>query len=199
MTTTERAFPSFSCIIYQEPKGNHACCGDSYYALETENYFVVAIADGLGSGMEARKASQQATALLDRFHHLPAAKLVAQVNTHLLGTRGVVFGVVKFFPRQRRAEYSGVGNVTFTLFPIDGEQIRVLPVPGYLDGRCVNIRVEQLAYQPGDRFVMYSDGLSLRKEWGHAFRMTKTPAEGLSVIQEHWEPNNDDMTVIVGR
>src|SRR5699024_10385072 len=44
--------------VYQKAKSNNYYCGDSYFYTETENEFVCALADGLGSGEFAKESSQ---------------------------------------------------------------------------------------------------------------------------------------------
>lgn len=196
---TQLTFPSFSCVVHQESKNGESCCGDSYYVDECDgDYFIVALADGLGSGMEARSASEKAITLVQQLHHLPMTQLVSSINTQLSGTRGVVFAAVKFFPQRNYAEFSGVGNINFTLYACTGKRIRVLSLPGYLDGRRTQIRKERFAYNLGDKFVMYSDGISPRVEWRDVFQTTSTPLEGLNAIRDMWTAQNDDITVIVG-
>lgn len=196
---TQLTFPSFSCVVHQEAKNGRACCGDSYYVDEYGgDYFVVAIADGLGSGLEARSASEKAISLVHQRHYLPVTELISHINTQLFGTRGVVFAVVKFFPQHGYAEFSGVGNIVFTLYASTGKRTRMLSLPGYLDGRRAQIRKERFAYTLGDRFVMYSDGIVPRAEWADVFQTVNTPLEGLNAIRHMWKAQNDDITVIVG-
>lgn len=193
------SFPSFSCAIHQEAKSGGSYCGDSYYVREFDDYFVIAIADGLGSGTEAQFASEHAVGLLEQYHHLPLTDVVREVNRQLSGTRGVVLAIAKFFSKERRVEFLGIGNITFALYPATGRRIRVLSVPGYLDGRAVQWRKENLPYSSGDSFVMYSDGISATAEWTNALRLAETPVLGLQAIKQMWEQHNDDATVIVGR
>lgn len=199
MEVIQLTFPSFSCAIHQQAKAGNDHCGDSYFAHESRNYFVISIADGLGSGLEAKQASQLATSLMEQCHHLPVTDVVSEINRELNGTRGVVFAVAKFFPEENRAEFSGVGNIMFTLYPVTGKRIRTLSLPGYLDGRNVRVRKEDFPYTPGDSFVMYSDGISPRAEWADVFREVGEPLEGLDRIKQMWKLQNDDITVIVGR
>lgn len=199
MQLTQKTFPSFSCVIHQEAKNGGPHCGDSYYVEEFTDYFVVALADGLGSGMGALFASSRATTLLGQCHSLSVTDAARHINKQLHGTRGVVLAIAKFFPNEKRVEFSGIGNIQFTLYPPVGRCIRTFSRPGYLDGRDVQLRKAYFPYTPGDSFVMYSDGISPTGEWTDVFRFAETPLAGLETIKQMWKRQNDDMTVIVGR
>lgn len=192
-------FPSFSCAIHQEAKNGKASCGDSYFVKDCGDYFVVAIADGLGSGTEARVASSRAIVLLEQCHAQSIVNVVQTINRQMSGTRGIVFAIAKFFPKGRFIEYASIGNIRFTLYPSQGKRIRTLPQPGYLDGRTVQLEHQSFPYAPGDSFVMYSDGISAHSDWTNALRSATTPAQGMKKIRQLWERQNDDITVIVGR
>lgn len=199
MPHVKLVFPSFSCAIHQEAKTGEDSCGDSYYVKDCGDYFVVAIADGLGSGTEARLASSRAMALLEKCHNLSVVNVAQTINEQMNGTRGIVFAIAKFFPERELIEYTSIGNIRFTLYPSNGKRIRTLPQPGYLDGRSVQLKQQSFPYAPGDSFVMYSDGISARSDWTNALRGAMTPAAGMRKIRQLWERKNDDITVIVGR
>lgn len=199
MDIIEKTFPSFSCAIYQQAKNGEHDCGDSFYVKQHGGHFVIAIADGLGSGSQACLASSRAINLLDQFCHLPVTDIVQQVNEQISGTRGVVFAIVKFFPQARRGEFSGIGNIMFTLYPMSGRRIRALSRPGYLDGRDVKPHKEDFSYTPSDHFVMYSDGISPTADWTDALHFARQPTKALQAIKQLWKEQNDDITVIVGR
>lgn len=195
----ERHYSNFSCVVFQEAKQGSGCNGDSYFIQEWPEYFIIAIADGLGSGNEARLASERATGTVKQFHTSPVGEIMQDINRHLFGTRGVVCAVTKFFPKDHRVEFAGVGNITFVLYPAHGKRIRTFSYPGYLDGRRVQIRTANLTYSPGDGFVMFSDGIASCTEWEEVFRRADAPPDLFRGIRRMWTRKNDDLTVIIGR
>src|SRR5699024_9744477 len=82
--------------VYQKTKvGNHLC-GDSYFYKETDDGFICALADGLGSGEYAKESSDIVMDVIR--HHMGASvkDLVKKCNKRLYGKRGVVLGILKF-------------------------------------------------------------------------------------------------------
>lgn len=51
-------FESCEVGVYQKAKDRLNCNGDSFFCLETPQYLICAVSDGLGSGPKASEVSQ---------------------------------------------------------------------------------------------------------------------------------------------
>src|SRR5690554_6076169 len=97
--------------VYQKPKKGRYYCGDSYFYLETENEFLCAIADGLGSGEYAMESSQIVIDIIRKNGNKPIDTIIKQCNEQLFGKRGTVLGVLKIDFRTRVYSFSSIGNI----------------------------------------------------------------------------------------
>lgn len=196
---TQLTFSHFSCVIHQQAKKGNRRCGDSFLVREFSDHFIVAIADGLGSGEAAYQCSKRATQLIVDHHVRSPADMVNTINRKLAGSRGVVLAVAKFFPNKGRVVFCGIGNISFTLYSERHKRIRAFSLPGYMDGRQIKPREEIFRYRTGDFFAMYSDGITPHQDWSTILNDVESPVEGLTRIKQIWETENDDLTFILGR
>lgn len=144
--------------IYQKAKQNNYYCGDSYFYSETENEFICALADGLGSGEYAKESSQAVIDIIRSNTDKNVEQLMKECNKRLSGKRGVVLGVLKVnFPRQNYS-FSSIGNIGM-MTVAQNRKKRSIPNAGYLAGypRPFKIINEQL--KPNTNFIMFTDGV----------------------------------------
>src|SRR5699024_8740032 len=97
--------------IYQRAKQNNYYCGDSYFYTETENEFICALADGLGSGEYAKESSQTVIDIIRSHSGKNVEQLVKECNRQLSGKRGVVLGVLKINFSEQSYSFSSIGNI----------------------------------------------------------------------------------------
>src|SRR5690625_4795430 len=97
--------------VYQKAKSNNYYCGDSYFYTETENEFVCALADGLGSGEFAKESSQAVIDIIRNNINATVEQLVKKSNEQLVGKRGVVLGILKINFEAQSYSFSSIGNI----------------------------------------------------------------------------------------
>lgn len=189
--------PYLEVFVYQEAKeGNHEC-GDTYFTFMNDQYFLCAIADGLGNGPIARQSSEIIPMILAEYHHETIDELLLRSNELMMHKRGAAVAIVKVDFAAKTIEYSCVGNIKFYMTRRDDEKmIYPLPVMGYLSGRPQKLKTQKYTYKPGDLFLLHSDGVvmnnpkeSMRKSSG-AFDLHQTLI--------HTIEHGDDATFIAG-
>jgi phosphoserine phosphatase RsbX len=183
--------------IYQEAKpGNHES-GDVYYTYTNDDYFLCAIADGLGNGPIARESAEIVPEILERHHDESIDQLLSRCNMHMHQKRGAAVAIIKAYFKTSTIEYSCVGNVRFYLYRrSDDKMIYPLPVMGYLSGRPQKLRTQGYEYGPGDLFLLHSDGVDIRSP--KAFMQNSTgPYELYEKVYETLK-HGDDATYIAG-
>ncbi|MBC8077127.1 MAG: SpoIIE family protein phosphatase, partial [Chloroflexales bacterium] len=143
------------------PKQGQSVSGD-IYVLEQygEGQVLAAVIDGLGGGVEAHHAAQLAADLLRRTPHYPLPELIRSAHTALHSSRGAVAGLLHLDTRAHQAWYIGVGNIGIHAFST--QQIKPISKNGILGARLPTLLELHYTYNPGDTFVLYSDGISTR-------------------------------------
>lgn len=148
--------------VYQKSKKGNYYCGDSYFYRETENEFICALADGLGSGEFAKESSQIVMDIIEENVHADVKDIIKTCNQRLMGKRGVVLGVLKVnFPYETYA-FSSIGNIGIMTISSTQEKKRSIPNSGYLGGLPRDFRVFDGKLEAGMIFIMFSDGVNSR-------------------------------------
>ncbi|AYC30355.1 PP2C family serine/threonine-protein phosphatase [Paenisporosarcina cavernae] len=154
--------PFLEVFVYQEAKEGNDESGDAYFTFMNEEYFICAIADGLGNGPGARRSSEIIPQILEEYHHESIDSLLLRSNEQMFQKRGAAVAIVKVDFKEKTIAYSCVGNIKFYLtHQTDEKMVYPLPVMGYLSGRPTKIHTQTYKYQPGDLFLMHSDGVVL--------------------------------------
>ncbi|MGI8316523.1 SpoIIE family protein phosphatase [Halobacillus mangrovi] len=182
--------------VYQKAKKGNYYCGDSYYFKETDEAFVCALADGLGSGELARDSSQAVMNVIEEHPPLTVESLVKKCNEVLMGKRGVVLGVLRIDFKTHTYSYSSIGNIGVITIDSEGKRSRSIPLAGYLAGYPRDLRVTRGKVHKGMKFLMFSDGVNDRRLSKHV-----TEARSVNFITEQYkqlygQTRDDDTTLI---
>ncbi|MCF3944657.1 SpoIIE family protein phosphatase [Oceanobacillus alkalisoli] len=185
--------------VYQQPKQGNTFCGDSYFYNETEDHFICAIADGLGSGEYAMESSQAVIDIIKENNHVSVEELVRRSNEILYGKRGVVLGILKIDFRSEAYSFSSIGNIGIMTVTDDRVKKRNIPNSGYLAGYKRSIKVENYKLNKGTNFIMFSDGVK-DKELSHCY-FTDKNVNGITKAYELTSATtrDDDTTLIAMR
>ncbi|MBM7644682.1 negative regulator of sigma-B (phosphoserine phosphatase) [Scopulibacillus daqui] len=195
-------FQKFKISAFQRAKKDKTCCGDSYFVKETDNYLICAVADGLGSGIGAKEASQTAIETIETNYNLPLDLLMDKVNRSLVRHRGAVVTIFKIDYEAKLVSFCGVGNVKLLIYPRFGKPISPLPKRGFLSGQPLRLQVQEFNYPDHAMFVLYSDGITLHANQVQTIQnMYHVVAEeGESYLDRYVQLNsNDDLTLLIGK
>ncbi|MFC5714069.1 SpoIIE family protein phosphatase [Thalassorhabdus alkalitolerans] len=184
---------------FQKGKSGNLRCGDAFVTIETDEYFLCAVADGLGSGEGAYRSAMIAMDIVEKHHTDPVPSLLEQCNQALMHERGVVITILKVMYQTNEIVYGNIGNIGCMLFTHDGQALRPIPAPGYLSGRKFQYRMEHFPYRKGFSFILHSDGATFTTEQQRWLRQMKNPEEVVSRMAETAKNSNDDVTIVVGQ
>lgn|SRR5690625_1433663 len=145
---------------FQKAKKGNYYCGDSYFYLETEESFVCALADGLGSGEFARESSQLVVETIRKHHNEPIKQILRRCNEQLIGKRGVVLGILQMDFESDQYFYTSIGNIGLVTVSEDSIKTRNIPQAGYLTGYERPYKIVRHKLESGMTFVLFSDGVS---------------------------------------
>lgn len=182
--------------VYQQPKQGNTLCGDSYFYNETEDHFICAIADGLGSGEYAMESSQAVIDIIKENNHVSVEELVRKSNEILYGKRGVVLGILKMDFRSEVYSFSSIGNIGIMTVTDDRVKKRNIPNTGYLAGYKRSIKVENYKLNKGTNFIIFSDGVK-DKELSHCYFTDKDVNRITKAYELTSEPNRSDDTTLI--
>lgn len=182
--------------VHQEAKQGNRESGDTYFMYTAEDYFICAIADGLGNGPIARQSAQIVPKVLAEYHDETLDELLSRCNEHMVQKRGAAVAIVKVDYKRKTIQYSCVGNVRFYLLQNGGKMVYPLPVMGYLSGRPQRVKTQEYPYRKGDLFFLHSDGVTLRSPKA-SLTNSCGPYELYKKVLETLE-RGDDATFIAG-
>ncbi|MCM3598767.1 SpoIIE family protein phosphatase [Metabacillus idriensis] len=183
---------------YQMQKEGKTLCGDSFLIKSTEDYFICAVADGLGSGERAYESSSAIKEVVEELHAEDVGLMIEKSNEVLKNKRGATVAIFKAYFKQNQFTFSSVGNIRFVLYSPSGTFVYPLPVLGYMSGKPQKFRVQSFAYDPGAKFIIHSDGLNIP-----AVKSLLKDNRTIEDISNQLEPytisRQDDLTYVVGQ
>ncbi|MGJ9382723.1 PP2C family serine/threonine-protein phosphatase [Salipaludibacillus sp. CF4.18] len=185
--------------VYHEAKKGNWCSGDAFYTIETDDYILCAVADGLGSGEQAMEAASAAMTEIKNNHDMDIETIMDRSNKVLFGTRGVVLTILKLDIQAEIIEYSNVGNITCTFYRPSGELVRPVPSRGYLCGKKKTFKTERIPYEKDLIFFLYSDGLIFDAKYHSIFSSKDSPTLIIERFINVIKSSNDDTTLLVGK
>ncbi|WP_404456657.1 protein phosphatase 2C domain-containing protein [Virgibacillus necropolis] len=184
---------------YQKAKKGNFYCGDSYFYTETENEFICALADGLGSGEFARESSQVVVEIIGENIHASIEQIIKRCNEKLTGKRGVVLGILKIDFKMKSYSFSSIGNIGVMTIMQDGRKKRNIPNAGYLAGYHRKFKVETGNLDQTMNFIMFSDGVS-DTELAQRYFLNKNVNEIIAAYEyKNGQTKDDDTTLIAMR
>ncbi|GAB4074253.1 phosphoserine phosphatase RsbX [Barrientosiimonas marina] len=154
--------PKVETAVFQRNKKNQNCCGDSYFYTVTDDEYVCALADGLGSGEYARESSETVITIIQEHLQATVEQLLQKCNKQLAGKRGAVVGILRIDFRTQQYSFSSIGNIGVLAIPEDGKKKRNIPDHGYLGSHRQSFKVLHEPMTARMNFILFSDGVTDR-------------------------------------
>lgn len=172
------------------PCPGHTVSGDATVARTEGASTLFGVIDALGHGLGAAEVADKAVAFLQTVDlERPFGEIVEALHDALSHTRGAASALCRV--RNGMLELSIVGNVVIRSV---GTRVGVIASPGILGRRVRKFRYSRSRMRPGDRLVVYSDGLS-RVDLEPVRRLPATEACD-DLLRNHARPS-DDASVVV--
>ncbi|MFC5220266.1 SpoIIE family protein phosphatase [Streptomyces coerulescens] len=147
--------------------------GDAWACVRAADRVTLLLADGLGHGPQAARASSAAVAALRSDPHLPPTDLLRRMHTVLRDTRGAAVAVAQLDLGAGQLHFAGVGNVGARLRAGDRWQ-GLVSCPGIVGAHLpARLPPHQERWTRDSLLVLHSDGLPSRWTPGPA---TETPS-----------------------
>jgi negative regulator of sigma-B (phosphoserine phosphatase) len=176
-------------------KQGQSISGDVYVVREySERQVLISVIDGLGGGIEAERAARLAAQLLEQTPDAPLQDLIRRSHTALHSTRGAVIGILRLEQASSYATYVGVGNIGIQVY--SRQPIKPISKNGILGFRLPSLLELRYAYDPGDIFVLYSDGVSNSFAQDGKIDIKLPPQHIAEQILAAYGKHTDDATVV---
>lgn len=185
--------------VVNVPKLGEEACGDGWAMEAHAQGATFLVADGLGHGPDASRASGAAAAVLQRHPDYAAQRLLDLAHARLRPTRGAAVAIMRHDAAASEITFAGVGNIAAVV--LAGAARRAMVSHNGIVGHNVH-RTQEYRYPwgPGELLVAHSDGLesqwSLANLPGIGSRHPSLIAAAL--FRKHWR-RRDDVTVLVVR
>jgi len=177
-------------------KQGQVVSGDVYLVLEyNDDTVLAAVIDGLGGGAEAERAARLAAQTIEQYPEYPLQELIRRSHTALHSTRGAVIGLLRLDLAASGASYVGVGNIGLQVY--SRQPIKPISKNGILGFRLPTLLELRYVYDPGDVFVLYSDGVSANFAQDAKVDLKQPPQSMAEHILGTYGKFTDDATVVV--
>lgn len=136
--------------------------GDDWTWVREGDLFTLMLADGLGHGPEAARASTAAVREVRRLPGHSPAEALRRLHDALAGTRGAAVAVAQVDIRAGRLRFAGIGNVGARLR--EGDRWRaLLSRPGIVGvHRPGRLREDDVPWSADSLLILHTDGLPSR-------------------------------------
>ncbi|POR42195.1 ATP-binding SpoIIE family protein phosphatase [Methylobacterium sp. V23] len=173
--------------------------GDGYAIRERADGWTVMVADGLGHGPEAAKASEAAVRIFRRHQDDAPAAILSAVHAGLGHTRGGAVSVARFGREPGVLSFAGLGNVAGAVVH-GGSAKRTVSLAGTAGHAARRIQAFEYPMRAQDLFVLCSDGIATGYSLdGYPGLAEAHPTLVAGVIYRDFARARDDATVLVAR
>ena len=183
----------------QLPKAGESVCGDAWGVLRENNRTTFIVADGLGHGVLAHDASDQARDILRRSSGMTPQFLLERIHRALRGTRGAAVAIAQVVDGEAEVRFAGVGNISSCI--VVGQDVRHMVSHNGTAGQQVRqIQEFRYGYPTGSTLLMYSDGLT--SHWrldAYPGIQVRHPALLACALYRDSSRGRDDVTVIAAK
>jgi anti-sigma regulatory factor (Ser/Thr protein kinase) len=180
------------------PKPPEKVSGDGFTYKFSERYFKLLLLDGLGHGVEANKAVEEAYSTFKQCPASDPADIIRYMHPALKKTRGGV-GTVVVYDREKDA-YSvlGVGNISSKVMN-NGDCKNVMPYNGIIGHNIPNTMTSHEISAKDYKFIILcSDGIKSRWDVAkYPLIQRYDPIIIAAAIYKDFARQTDDMSVVI--
>lgn len=174
-------------------------CGDAWGAACKNAELLLMVADGLGHGPEAARASQAAVALVDAQASFAPEALLQRAHAALHGTRGAALAVACLDLAEGSLRFAGIGNISVSLHAAATSR-HLVSHNGIVGSNMRKVQEFRMDFGDDDILIMHSDGLATRWDLeGYPGLLRHHPSLIAAVLYRDHARHRDDVSVVVAQ
>lgn len=189
--------PVLDAAAFTVPIRGERVCGDGVCWVQSEDRMAVTMVDGLGHGLHAAEAAEEAVNIFQKYVTEPPREILARMHGSLKKTRGAAAAVAEIRPLSGTLIFAGVGNISAVVISraLSRNLVSHSGTLGHVMSRIQEFKVEW----PRDGIlVMHSDGLQTRWDLTqYPGLMARNPALIAGVLFRDFRRERDDAGVVV--
>jgi len=181
------------------PMTGEEVSGDAWTSHQDANRSLILVADGLGHGSQAAKASLEAVRILQENTLKSSSSIVEAAHAALRSTRGAAMAIAELDFELQTLRFTGIGNIAGRIFSPE-KTYNMVSHNGTV-GHEVR-KIQEFTYQwlTGSLLIMHSDGL--KTQWrleSYPGLISRHPSLIAGVLYRDFNRGRDDVTVLVAR
>jgi anti-sigma regulatory factor (Ser/Thr protein kinase) len=181
-------------------KPGEEVCGDSWGAAWDQRELTIAVADGLGHGLEARLAAVEAIRQVQENGELRPKPLLTRVHEALRSTRGAAVAVARIDSIGGKLTFAGVGNIAGRIYSGLQSRQNLVSLNGTAGHQCERIQEFSYPWPADGLLVLHSDGLATSTALdSYPGLAARDPALIAAVLYRDFCRRRDDATVVVAK
>lgn len=181
------------------PKAGEEISGDAWASQVNQQRSLLLVADGLGHGPLAARASNEAVKIFEEYGHRNPKEIVEATHTALRTTRGAALAIAEVNFEYQSIRFIGVGNISAS-FISPSKNYNLVSHNGTVGHEARKIQEFTYQLHPQGILIMHSDGLSsqwrLERYCGLSY---KHPSLIAGILYRDFNRDRDDVTVLVAR
>lgn len=181
------------------PYPGEVVCGDAWQVAENAMTCSIAVIDGLGHGIEAGAAAQEAVRVVEASPNRSVEQMLEVAHGALKPTRGAAMAVAEISLDSGHILYAGVGNIVGATAS-ESTLKRMVSYEGTIGHEVYKIKGFEYSLEPRHVLIMHSDGL--RSQWKleqYPGLLVRDPFLIAGVLYRDYLKGYDDVTVVVAR
>jgi anti-sigma regulatory factor (Ser/Thr protein kinase) len=195
--TKERPLPRWNTGAVNVPIHGETVCGDGWAMREKAEIIRVMLADGLGHGIYAAEAAQEASAVFLANSEQSPGEVLRLMDSALGKTRGAAAAVVEVNPAKSQVIVAGAGNISVRIVDPAGKSRQIASVNGTVGAHLSKIQEFTADWTRESLLIMHSDGLT--SHWdanSYPGLLQRHPATVASVLYRDYARGRDDATIL---
>jgi anti-sigma regulatory factor (Ser/Thr protein kinase) len=181
------------------PMASEEECGDAWGIVTRPEGATILVADGLGHGPDAAKASLAAVRVMHSRAALQPAQLLDAMHEALRATRGAAVAVLKLDTENESACFAGIGNISASVQEGEGRK-QLVSHNGIVGNNMRKVQEFVVPWTVDALCVLCSDGIGTQWDLdAYPGLRHRHPALIAGVLYRDFMRSRDDATVVVAK